>query len=269
VRNLVFGPFSLADGYYGETLSIDMTVYVPWSTPPCPTLTVATYVGEFGHVHLDSASFSASSYKNDACIYEVQRSATLSPDAVGLWYDEARARDKAVAIKVSFSHPASEVRIYRADISGRRFAENYIDKDVLQWQLLILRGFISQTPRYCSFARLPQVNYTAALINVATYSLARGIVADFLAVESPNDYGIKGVRFRVKHVGDSQVLLMCMSRGIDLRGFGRRLSTFISSGINLSRGVRGFGGCLSTRVLGGVYLRSLSGWRDPSACLKS
>jgi hypothetical protein len=200
VRNLVFGPFSLADGYYGETHSIDMTVYVPWSTPPCPTLTVATYVGEFGHVHLDSASFSASSYNNGLCIYEVQRSATLSPDAVGLWYDEARARDKAVAIKVSFSHPASEVRMYRADISGRRFAENYIDKDVAQWQLLILRGSISQTPRYCSFARLPQVNYTVALTNIRTYS---AVAADFLAVESPSDYGIKGVWFRVKPIGDS------------------------------------------------------------------
>jgi hypothetical protein len=200
VRNLVFGPFSLADGYYGEMLNLDMTVYVPWSTPPCPTLTVATYVGEFGHIRLDSASFSASSYKNDACIYEVQRSVTLSPDAVGLWYDEARARDKAVAIKVSFSLPASQVMIYRVDISGRRFAENYIDKNVAQWQLLILRGFFSLTPRYCSFARLPQVNYTVALTNIRTYS---AVAADFLAVESPSDYAIKGVRFRVKPIGDS------------------------------------------------------------------
>jgi hypothetical protein len=200
IRNLVFGPFSLADGYYGETLSIDITVYVPWSTPPCPTLTVTTYVGEFGHIHLDSASFTASSYKNDACIYEVRRSATLSPDAVGLWYDEARARDKAVVIKVSFSHSASEVRIYRVDISGRRFAENYIDKNVDRWQLLVLRGFFSQTLRACTATRLPQVNYTAALINIATYS---AVVADFLAVESPNYYGIKGVRFGVKRVGDS------------------------------------------------------------------
>jgi hypothetical protein len=198
VRNLVFGPFSLADGYYGETLSIDMTVYVPWSTPPCPTLTVTTYAGELGHVHLDSASFTASSYKNSACIYEVRRSVTLSPDAVGLWYDEARARDKAVAIKVSFSHPASEVKIYRADISGRRFAENYIDKDVAQWRSLVLRGFFSQTLRACTTASLPQVNYTAALINIATYSAAAGDIVDFLAVEAPNDYGIKGVWFRGK-----------------------------------------------------------------------
>jgi hypothetical protein len=198
IRNLVFGPFSLADGYYGERLSIDMTVYVPWSTPPCPTLTVATYAGEFGHIHLDSASFTASSYNNGLCRYEVQRSATLSPDAVGLWYDEARARDKAVTIKVSLSHPASELIIYRADISGRRFAENYIDKNVAQWQGLILRGFFSQTLRACTTASLPQVNYTAALINIATYSAASGIVADFLAVESLSDYGIKGVWFRGK-----------------------------------------------------------------------
>ena len=195
VRNLVFGPSSLADGYYGETLSIDMTVYVPWSTPPCPTLTVTTYVGEFGHIHLDSVSFTASSYKNGLCRYEVQRSATLSPDAVGLWYDEARARDKAVTIKVSFSHPASEVVIYRADISGRRFAENYIDKNVAQWRSLVLRGFFSQTLRACTTASLPQVNYTAALINVATYSVAW---ADILAVEVPGGYVVKGVRFRVK-----------------------------------------------------------------------
>jgi hypothetical protein len=191
----VFGPFSLADGYYGETLNVDMTVYVPWSTPPCPTLTVTTYVGEFGHIHLDSASFSASSYNNGLCRYEVQRSATLSPDAVGLWYDEARARDKAVAIKVSFSHPASELIIYRADISGRRFAENYIDKDVFQWQSLVLRGFFSQTLRACTTASLPQVNYTAALINVATYSV---VWADILAVEVSGGYVVKGVRFRVK-----------------------------------------------------------------------
>jgi hypothetical protein len=156
VRNLIFGLFSLADGYYGETLSIDMTVYVPWSTPPCPTLTVTTYAGELGHIRLDSASFAASSYNNGACIYEVQRSAMLSPDAVGLWYDEARARDKAVVIKVSFSHPASEVVIYRADISGRRFAENFIDKNnIFQWQTLILRGFFSQTTRYSALVDCP------------------------------------------------------------------------------------------------------------------
>ena len=47
------------------------------------------------------------------------------------------------------------------------------------------------------------MNYTAALINIATYSLASGIVADFLAVESPSGYGIKGVRFRMKPNGDS------------------------------------------------------------------
>jgi hypothetical protein len=195
IRNLVFGPFSLADGYYGETLSIDMSVYVPWSAPPCPTLTVTTYAGEFGHIHLDSASFAASSYNNGLCRYEVQRSATLSPDAVGLWYDEARARDKAVTIKVSFSHPASEVKIYRVDISGRRFAENYIDKNVFQWQSLVLRGFFSQTLRACTTASLPQVNYTAALINVATYSV---VWADILAVEVSGGYVVKGVRFRVK-----------------------------------------------------------------------
>jgi hypothetical protein len=185
----------LADGYYGETLSIDMTVYVPWSTPPCPTLTVTTYVGEFGHIHLDSASFSASSYGNGACIYEVQRSVTLSPDAVGLWYDEARARDKAVAIKVSFSLPVSEVKIYRVDISGRRFTENYIDKDVAQWRSLVLRGFFSLTLRACGTARVPQVNYTVAVINVTTYSV---VWADILAVGVSGGYVVKGVRFRVK-----------------------------------------------------------------------
>jgi hypothetical protein len=198
VRNLVFGPFSLADGYYGETLSIDMTVYVPWSAPPCPTLTVATYAGEFSHIHLDSASFTASSYNNGLCRYEVQRSATLSSTIVGLWYDEARARDKAVVIKVSFSHPASELIIYRVDISGRRFAENYIDKNVDQWLLLVLRGFFSQTLRACTATRLSPMNYTAVLVSVETYSAASGIVADFLAVESPSDYGIKGVWFRGK-----------------------------------------------------------------------
>jgi len=200
VRNLVFGPFSLADGYYGETLSIDMTVYVPWSVPPCPTLTVTTYVGEFGHIRLDSASFTASSYNNGLCRYEVQRSATLSPDAVGLWYDEARARDKAVAIKISFSLPASQVMIYRADISGRRFAENYIDKNNSQgWRSLVLRGFFSQTLRACSTAKLPQVNYTVVLTNIETYSRAEE-VADYLAVVrgAPSDYVIKEVRFRVR-----------------------------------------------------------------------
>ncbi|KUO87398.1 MAG: hypothetical protein AT715_02705 [Thermoproteus sp. JCHS_4] len=175
VRNLVFGPFSLADGYYAQTLNLDMTVYVPWSAPPCPTLTVTTYVGELAQFGLDSASFSASSYGNGLCRYEVQRSVTLSPTTVGLWYDEARARDKAVAIKVSFSLPASEVKIYRADISGRRFAENYIDKNVFQWQGLIFRGFFSQTLRTCNIASLPQVNYTAVLTNIETYSMtARG-----------------------------------------------------------------------------------------------
>ena len=195
VRNLVFGPFSVADGYYGEMLNLDMTVYVPWSTSPCPTLTVTTYVGELGHIRLDSAFFSASSYNNGACIYEVQRSVTLSPDAVGLWYDEARARDKAVAIKVSFSLPVSEVKIYKVDVSGRRFAENYIDKNVNKWRSLVLRGFFSQTLRACGTAKLPQVNYTVALINIATYS---AVGANILAVGVSGGYVVKGVRFRVK-----------------------------------------------------------------------
>jgi len=134
------------------------------------------------------------------CRYEVQRSVTLSPTTVGLWYDEARARDKAVAIKVSFSLPASEVKIYRADISGRRFAENYIDKNVFQWQGLIFRGFFSQTLRTCNIASLPQVNYTAVLTNIETYSMTAGDVMDYLSVVrgAPSDYVIKEVRFRVR-----------------------------------------------------------------------
>jgi hypothetical protein len=181
-----------------------MTVYVPWSTPPCPTLTVTTYVGELANFYLDSASFTASSYNNGACIYEVQRSATLSSTGtVGLWYDEARARDKAVVIKVSFSLPASEVRIYRVDISGRRFAENYIDKNVNKWRSLVLRGFFSQTLRACSTARLPQVNYTVVLTNIETYSLNAGREGDYLAVVrgAPSDYVIKEVRFRGRPAG--------------------------------------------------------------------
>jgi len=198
VRNLVFGPFSLADGYYGEMLNLDMTVHMPWSTPPCPTLTVTTYVGELAQFSLDSASFSASSYKNGACIYEVQRSVTLSPDAVELWYDEARARNKAVVIKVSFSLPASEVKIYRVDVSGRRFAENFIDKNVDKWQFLVLRGFFSQTLRACGTAKLPQVNYTVVLTNIETYSAVAVMAADILAVGVSGGYVVKGVRFRVK-----------------------------------------------------------------------
>jgi hypothetical protein len=201
IRNLVFGPFSLTDGYYAQTLNLDMTVYVPWSTPPCPTLTVATYAGDLAQFSLDSASFTASSYNNGLCAYEVRRSVTLSSTTVGLWYDEARAGDKAVAIKVSFSHPASEVVIYRVDVSGRRFAENYIDKNVNKWRSLVLRGFFSQTQRACGTARVPQVNYTVVLTNIETYSAA-GFVkqADFLAVVrgAPSDYVIKEVWFRVR-----------------------------------------------------------------------
>ena len=202
IRNLMFGPFSLADGYYGETLNIDMTVFVPWSTPPCPTLTVTTYVGEFAQFIRDSASFTASGYNNGVCRYEVRRSVTLSSTGtVGLWYDEARARDKAAVIKVSFSHSASEVIIYRVDISGRRFAENFIDKNVAQWEELILRGFFSLTQRACGTARVPQVNYTVVLTNIETYSAAATVKeADFLAVVrgAPSDYVIKEVWFRVR-----------------------------------------------------------------------
>jgi len=200
IRNLLFGPFSLADGYYGVRLNLDMVVTVPWSTPPCPMLTVTTYVGDYAHIRLDSASFAASSYNNGLCRYEVRRSTTLSPTTIGLWYDEARARDKAVVIKVSLSHPASEVVIYRVDISGHRFAENYIDKNVDRWTFLILRGFFSQTLRACSTAKLPQVNRTAVLTNIETYSVTAGIVADFLSVVrgAPSDYVIRGVVFRVR-----------------------------------------------------------------------
>jgi hypothetical protein len=159
-------------------------------------------VGEFAQFIRDSASFSASGYNNGVCRYEVRRSVTLSSTGtVGLWYDEARARDKAVAIKVSFSHSASEVVIYRADISGRRFAENYIDKDVDHWQSLVLRGFFSLTHRSCGTARVPQVNYTTVLTNIETYSAETGTKpADFLAVVvgSPRDYVIKEVWFRLR-----------------------------------------------------------------------
>jgi hypothetical protein len=91
--------------------------------------------------------------------------------------------------------------IYRVDISGRRFAENYIDKNVDQWQELILRGFFSLTQRACGTARVPQVNYTVALTNIETYSAATAVKpADFLAVVvgSPRDYVIKEVWFRVR-----------------------------------------------------------------------
>ena len=199
IRNLILGPFSLADGYYGETLNLDMIVYVPWSAPPCPTLTVTTYVGELAQFIRDYASFAASSYNSDArqCIYDVQRSVTLSSAIVGIWYDEARARDKAVMIKVSFSHQVSEVIIYRVDISGRRFAENYIDKNVGQWQSLVLRGFFSQTARFCS-RRAPQVNNTWVLVNIETYSWASK-AADVLAMVTgaPRDFAIREVRFIV------------------------------------------------------------------------
>jgi hypothetical protein len=199
----VFGPFSLADGYYAQTLNLDMTVYVPWTTSTCPTLTVTTYVGELAQFSLDSASFAASSYGNGLCRYEVQRSVTLSSTTVGLWYDEARARDKAVVIKVSFSLPASEVVIYRVDVSGSRFAENYIDKYVNKWRSLVLRGFFSQTLRTCNIASLPQVNGTVVLTNIETYSSTAVKAADYLAVVrgAPSDYVIKEVRFRVRPAG--------------------------------------------------------------------
>jgi len=160
-------------------------------------------VGELAQFSLDSASFAASSYGNGLCRYEVQRSVTLSSTTVGLWYDEARARDKAVAIKVSFSLPASEVVIYRVDISGRRFAENYIDKNVDRWQFLVLRGFFSQTLRACNTARLPQVNRTVVLTNIETYSSTAVKAADYLAVVrgAPSDYVIKEVQFRVRPAG--------------------------------------------------------------------
>jgi hypothetical protein len=124
---------------------------------------------------------------------------TLSSTIVGLWYDEARARDKAVMIKVSFSHQASEVIIYRVDISGRRFAENYIDKnDSERWWSLVLRGFFSQTARFCS-RRAPQVNNTVVLVNIETYSMTAGRSADYLAVVTgaPRDFAIREVRFIV------------------------------------------------------------------------
>jgi hypothetical protein len=156
-------------------------------------------VGEFAQFIRDSASFTASGYNNGVCRYEVRRSVTLSSTIVGIWYDEARARDKAAVIKVSFSHSASEVIIYRVDISGRRFDENYIDKDVAQWQSLILRGFFSLTQRACGTARVPQVNYTVVLTNIETYSRAE-VLADYLAVVvgSPRDYVIKEVWFRLR-----------------------------------------------------------------------
>jgi len=201
VRNMIFGPFSLVDGYYAQILNLDMIVFVPWDTPTCPTLTVTTYVGEFAHIRLDSASFTASSYNNGRCIYNVRRSATLSSTTVGLWYDEARARDKAVVVKVSFSHAASEVVVYRVDISGYRFAENFIDKNVDRWLFLVLRGFFSQTLRACAAARVPQVNFTVVLTNIETYSTAvGGKAADFLAIvrSASSDYVIRSVQFRIR-----------------------------------------------------------------------
>lgn len=201
IRNIIFGPFTLADGYYGQTLNLDMTVYVPWSTSQCPTLVVTTYVGDLAHMQIDSISFTASGYGNGACRYEVRRTVTLSSSAIGFWYDEARARDKAVVIRVSFNYDVSEVVIYRVDISGYRFAENYIDKNVNSWLTLVLRGYYSQTLRACTMARLPQVNYTVVLANIETYSAAAGTrPADFLAVNvgAPSGYKIQSVEFRIR-----------------------------------------------------------------------
>jgi hypothetical protein len=159
--------------------------------------------------------------------------------------------------------------IYRVDISGRRFAENYIDKNVDQWRSLVLRGFFSQTLRACTTASLPQVNYTAALINIATYSLASGIVADLLTVESPSDYGIKGVRFRSKPAKTYVRSVVVYAKGDKFEELqALRVNVYIKwdksvEGVNM----RGFGGCLSTS--GEIYLRSLGGWRGLSSCLKS
>lgn len=178
-----------------------MTVYVPWGTSQCPQLTMTTYVGDLAHMQIDSASFAASGYNNGVCRYEVRRAITLSSSTIGFWYDEARARDKAVVIRVSFNYAASEVVIYRVDISGRRFAENYIDKNVDKWLTLILRAYYSQTLRSCTVAKLPQVNYTIVLANIETYSAMAGTrPADFLAVNigAPSGYRVHSVDFRVR-----------------------------------------------------------------------
>jgi hypothetical protein len=199
VRNLVFGPFSIVDGYYGQRLNLDMTVYVPWGSSRCPSLTVTTYIGDRGHMQIDSAVFPAVRYFAGECIYDVRRSVVLS-NTIGIWYDEARAGDRAVVLRVSFSHSASEVVIYRADISGQRFAENYIDKNDGVWNNLVLRGFFSQTLRTCGSPALPEVNNTVVLVNIETYSLASGVAADFIAVTrgAPRNNVVDSVTFRIR-----------------------------------------------------------------------
>jgi hypothetical protein len=201
IRNIIVGPFTLVDGYYGQILNLDMTVFVPWSTSQCPQLTVTTYVGDLAHIQIDSATFTASGYGDGRCRYEVRRAVTLSQSTIGLWYDEARARDKAVIIRVSFNYDVSELIIYRIDITGYRFSENYIDKNVDKWLTLVLRGYNSLTLRSCSTARLPQVNYTEVLTNIETYSSAIGTkITDYLAVNigAPSGYRVESVMFRIK-----------------------------------------------------------------------
>lgn len=197
IRNILIGPFTLADGYYGAKLDLDMTVFVPSSTSACPSLTVSTYVGEKAQYFLDVATFSGV-YSNGYCRYEVVRSIALSSNTVGIWYDEARARDKAVLIKVSFSRDVSEIIIYKASLSGYRFAENIVDKYADEWRALILRGHFSVLPRGCGFS-IPQVNRTLVLVDMYTYSY-QGIARDYLAVNlgAPSDYKITSVEFRIR-----------------------------------------------------------------------
>ncbi|MGC8583848.1 MAG: hypothetical protein ACP5MH_08970 [Thermoproteus sp.] len=180
-KTLLFGPYALADGYYDSVLTLDMIASVPWSSSSCPALTVNVYVGDRAQWPIYSASFAAASYTGASCIYDIRRSINLSPGYIGLWYDEARARDAAVFVKVEFNPPAYAA-VYRADISGSRFAENYIDKPYLEWLGSLLRGFYSESLRSCPTGGVA-VNGTAQYVDLYVMTVGMGISpADFVHV---------------------------------------------------------------------------------------
>ena len=192
---LLFGPFALADGYYDSVLTLDMIASVPWSSSSCPALSVDVYVGDKAQWKVYSSSFSAVSYTGSSCIYDIRASVNLSPGYIGLWYDEARARDAAVFIKAEFNPPAY-VAVYRADIAGNRFAENYIDKPYSEWLGSLLRGFYSESLRSCPTGGVA-VNGAPQYVNLRVMTGSFGNPTDFVHVNLVGSSSSKLQRIQV------------------------------------------------------------------------
>jgi len=120
---VLLGPFALADGYYSADVEWHIRVMLYWSGFNCPTLTAKLYVGHNAESQIDTATGTLISSERLTsgwrCTYEIGRLISLHTNAMGFWYDEARALEKGVYFRIELSHGAHSIRLYKVEMRGK------------------------------------------------------------------------------------------------------------------------------------------------------